>query len=83
MYLFELLVKYLKKDRVLEILDEHDKQNAINPLEEIPELDDSRNCEHIFMPVDSSGETLACSKCGLVVNKKDLRYKNFFMNKEL
>ncbi|MBO8430555.1 hypothetical protein IAC76_04140 [Spirochaetes bacterium] len=83
MYLFELLVKYLKKDRVLEILDEHDKQNAINPLEEIPELDDSRNCEHIFMPVDSSGAILACSKCGLVVNKKDLRYKNFFMNKEL
>mgnify|MGYP005769274571 CR=1 FL=1 len=83
MYLFELLVKYLKKDRVIEILDEHDRQNALNPLNEIPENEDEPNCEHMFMPIDSTGQTLACSKCGLVVNKKDLRYKNFFMNKEL
>lgn len=83
MYLFELLVKYLKKDRVMEILDEHDRQNALNPLNNIPETDEDSNCEHIFMPIDSTGQTLACSKCGLVVNKKDLRYKNFFMNKEL
>lgn len=83
MYLFELLVKYLKKDRVIEILDEHYRQNALNPLNEIPETEDEPNCEHMFMPIDSTGQTLACSKCGLVVNKKDLRYKNFFMNKEL
>lgn len=83
MYLFELLVKYLKKDRVIEILDEHDRQNALNPLNEIPENEYEPNCEHMFMPIDSTGQTLACSKCGLVVNKKDLRYKNFFMNKEL
>ena len=68
MYFIELLVKYLKKDRLMEILDQHENYEA---------------CEHIFMPVDSTGETLACSKCGLVVQKKDLRYKNFFMNKSL
>lgn len=83
MYIFELLVKYLKKDRVIEILDEHDKTNALNPLENSTGLEDSDTCEHIFMPIDSTGEILACSKCGLVVNKKDLRYKNFFMNKDL
>lgn len=84
MYFIELLVKYLKKDRVIEILDEHDKKNALNPLEEIPpEKEEDEFCDHIFMPVDSTGQTLACSKCGLVVNKKDLRYKNFFMNKDL
>lgn len=84
MYFIELLVKYLKKDRVIEILDEHDKNISLNPLEQIPQSDieDDANCEHLFMPIDSTGETLACSKCGLVVNKKDLRYKNFFMNND-
>lgn len=81
MYIIELLVKYLKKDRFMEVLDEHDSKNAQNPLEIIPEEESSENCEHIFMPIDSTGEILACSKCGLVVNKKDLRYKNIFMNK--
>ena len=28
-------------------------------------------CEHIFSPVDSTGETLACSKCGLIIKKND------------
>lgn len=83
MYIIELLVKYFKKDKFMEVLEQHDKDAALNPLEEIPEIDSDEHCEHIFMPVDSTGETLACSKCGLVVNKKDLRYKNFFMNKNL
>ncbi len=84
MYFIELIVKYFQKDRFREVLEEHDKNEALNPLEEIPEDDENpENCEHIFMPIDSTGETLACSKCGLVVNKKDLRYKNFFMNKNL
>ena len=83
MYFIELLVKYLKKDRLMEILDQHDEKNALNPLEQIPEEENFESCEHIVRPVDSTGETLACSKCGLVVQKKDLRYKNFFMNKSL
>lgn len=84
MYFIELIVKYFQKDRFMEVLEEHDKNEALNPLEETPEAEEnSENCEHIFMPIDSTGETLACSKCGLVVNKKDLRYKNFFMNKNL
>ena len=29
-------------------------------------------CEHIFMPIDSSGEYLACSQCGkLIKNPKE------------
>jgi len=81
MYILELLVKYFKKDRFTEVLEEHDKATALNPLEEIPEVENDENCEHIFMPIDSTGEVLACSLCGLVVNKKDLKHKNFFMNK--
>lgn len=74
MYIFELLVKYLKKDRVVEILDEYDRKTALNPLDDIPEeVDESETCEHVFMPIDSTGEILACSKCGFVINKKDLQ----------
>jgi hypothetical protein len=29
--------------------------------------DDSEICNHEFMPVDSSGETVACIKCGFIV----------------
>lgn len=83
MYFIELIVKYFKKDRFSEVLEEYDKKNALNPLEEIPETGNDQFCEHIFMPIDSTGNILACSKCGLVVNKKDLKFKNFFMNKKL
>ncbi len=82
MYFIELIVKYFKKDKFSEVLNEYDEKNALNPLEEIPEVENEQNCEHIFMPIDSTGEILACSKCGLVVNKKDMKYKNFFMNKK-
>ena len=27
-------------------------------------------CRHNFMPVDSTGNVLACTKCGFVVKKK-------------
>ena len=83
MYFIELLVKYFKKDSIIKILDEHDKKTARDPLSQIPtdQIENSATCEHVFMPIDSTGQTLACSKCGLVVNKKDLRYKNFFRNK--
>ena len=82
MYFIELIIKYFKKDKFSEVLNEYDEKNALNPLEEIPEVENEQNCEHIFMPIDSTGEILACSKCGLVVNKKDMKYKNFFMNKK-
>lgn len=67
MYLLELVVKLFKKS---------EKQTPdFDPF--VVEEDDTQ-CEHIFLPVDSSGEVLACSKCGLVVNKKDLKDINIF-----
>ena len=30
---------------------------------------DIDNCEHVFMPIDSSGEYLACTKCGKLIKK--------------
>ncbi len=71
MYFIELLVKYFKKDKVENILDKLENERAIDPLDEKFEIeDDSEHCEHLFLPVDSTGETFACTKCGLVIDKK-------------
>ena len=85
MFFFEAIAKYLMKDKFTEILEEHDKKMSINPLEGIPIEedfedgdDDSLNCEHIFMPIDSTGEILACSKCGEIIKKEELKPVNFF-----
>lgn len=70
MYIFELLCKYINKKY---------EKKTYNPLDETSEdIDKSENCEHIFLPVDSTGEVLACTKCGLLVNKKDMKKKNIF-----
>ena len=43
------------------------------------ELEDVVACKHNFMPIDSTGNILACSKCGYLVNKKRLKDNhNFF-----
>ena len=42
------------------------------------DIENLEECEHIFLPVDSTGDILACSKCGLVVNKEDLKDINIF-----
>lgn len=73
MYLLELIVKYIFPNKKFEARKKYD------PLAQ-EELENNENCEHIFLPIDSTGETLACSKCGLVVNKKDLKDKNIFKN---
>lgn len=69
MYIIEILVKKFFNKK---------KQDSFNPLNQNNEETDYENCEHIFMPIDSTGETLACSKCGLVVKRKDLKKKNIF-----
>ena len=73
MYLFELITKYIKGKKYRKELD-------FDPFakdEEDSEFN-SEDCEHVFLPIDSTGETLACSKCGLVVNRKDLKDVNIF-----
>ena len=76
-------MKYLKKDRFSEVLEEHDRiqsENLLNyiPLEEDIENQEDLNCEHIFLPIDSTGEILACSKCGDLKKRSDLKDKNIF-----
>ena len=62
MYIFEVFIKWLNKRQTKEIKLE--KPN-------FEEIDEALTCEHNFMPVDSTGLILACTKCGFVVKKKE------------
>ncbi len=72
MYIIELFIKWLNKNkRGLGANPDNMFQEKYDNTE-----DEAEYCEHNFMPVDSTGETLACTKCGLVVkgiNKKKLK----------
>ncbi len=62
MYIFELIIKKFFK-----------KNNGFIRQKTQEELEEER-CEHVFMPIDSTGEILACRKCGAVVQKNRLKY---------
>ncbi len=82
MYIFELLVKYFQKNRVEDLIEKYESERAQDPLNETFDVeDDSQNCEHVFLPIDSTKETFACSKCGLVINRKAYESRNFFKDK--
>lgn len=59
MYIFEKLWEYLFPEKL-------DKEYNYDPLRTFDE-DDEDSCEHEFLPVDSTGEVLACIKCGYVI----------------
>ena len=82
MYILELLVKFLQKDKVEDLIEKYENERAIDPLnEKFDTEDDSETCEHIFLPIDSTKETFACSKCGLVISKQAYEKRNFFKDK--
>ena len=75
MYIFEIFVKWLNKNK------RGDGSNPDNILKEGINLnrdgekidyieDEAATCEHNYMPVDSTGEVLACTKCGYVIKKR-------------
>lgn len=65
MYIFEVFIKWLCKNKRGQKANPNGtfRESFLEPEEEI--------CEHKFMPVDSTGEVLACIKCGFVLKKKD------------
>lgn len=73
MYLFELITKYIMGKK-------YKRESFYDPL--VQQDDNSFDCEHVFLPLDSSEEILACSKCGLVVKKEDLKDINIFKSKK-
>jgi len=76
MYIIELFVKWINKNK---------RGNSANPnnlYEEgvvynedgekvYEDIDDAETCSHNFMPIDSVGEVLACTKCGFVIKKRN------------
>ena len=69
MYIIEKLIKiYLK-------ITKKDKIYALPTNEDIVELEDVITCNHNFMPIDSTGEILACSLCGYLIRKDKLKTK--------
>lgn len=75
MFLIEYIVKKLSKKK---------EESSYNPISS--EEREYEDCEHIYMPVDSTGETLSCTKCGTLCKKSDLKDElksmNFFMQRE-
>ena len=66
MYIIEYFIKWINKNK------RGTSTNPNNILEgdfSEPE-DEAISCEHKFMPVDSTGEVLACTKCGFVLKKR-------------
>ena len=61
MYILEIFIKWLNKRQSKEIKPQKPDFN---------EVDEALTCEHNFMPVDSTGLVLACTKCGFVIKHK-------------
>lgn len=62
MYIFEVFIKWLNKGQSKEMTYKKP---------DFRDVDEALTCEHKFMPVDSTGEVLACIKCGFVVKKRN------------
>ncbi len=69
MYFIEKIIKLYFKIRKLSS-NTTEMQNADDN-----EIEDVVTCKHNFMPVDSTGQVFACSKCGYVISKKRLNKK--------
>ena len=76
MYIIELFVEWLRKNkRGYGANPENNLKEGINInregeiIKNSPE-DEALTCNHIFMPVDSTGLVLACTKCGFVIKHK-------------
>lgn len=73
MYIVEWIIKKLtRKKHEEELFFDTDGTNDGEV------VNDYENCEHLFMPIDSTNETLACAKCGVVAKRSELKNKNFF-----
>ena len=76
MYIVELFIKWLNKNKRGKSAnpENHLKEGVnINQDGEItnePLIDEAVNCKHNFMPVDSTGLVLACTKCGFVIKHR-------------
>lgn len=62
MYIVELVVKFINDIKEGKFQKIKEKPSEIEPEEE--------KCDHFFVPIDSTGRILACSKCGEIYKLK-------------
>ena len=65
MYIIECIIKWL-------FPKEFGKEFDYDPLRQ-DNLSEDADCQHEFLPVDSTGEILACIKCGFIVKRKEMK----------
>lgn len=84
MFIFEFIKKYWYKTyREPKILEEEKCIKQYDATDDSPDFtEDYETCEHVFMPVDSTGEILACTKCGILANKEDVIKKIYLKEKK-
>lgn len=63
MYIIELITKLIKERK--------ERKKTAKTFED----NESEMCEHIFLPIDSTEEILACSKCGQIIKKENIKTK--------
>ena len=81
MYIFEIFVKWLNKNKrgnsanfeniYKEGVYLNEEGDAVNEADDI-----NINCKHKFMPVDSTGNTLACINCGIIIKQREYKAKD-------
>ena len=67
MYIIELITKYIKGKKYQKLTPDYTPDKT----EDITE--NPNECNHFFMPLDSSEEYFACKNCGLIVPKENLK----------
>ena len=68
MYIFEVITKIIKGKKYKKLFPyQADYQDDI--------VENPDDCEHLFMPLDSTNEMFACKYCGLVISKDQLNNK--------
>lgn len=60
MYILELLIKKFR---------EREERKRVITKKQSDDSFDYEKCEHVFMPIDSTGKIFACSKCGEILKK--------------
>lgn len=71
MYIVELFIKWLNKNKRGTGANP-EKYYQFNTTKNTAEeqADEALTCKHNFMPLDSTGEVLACTKCGYLIKKR-------------
>ena len=70
MYIIEFFIKWLNKNKRGSSTNPDKRYEGNTKNLGLAEDDDAIHCKHNFMPVDSSEDILACTKCGFVVKKR-------------